>query len=253
MTINLWIAIPVYNESKALYPLLKRLLALGVENEFNVIFCDNGSTDDSLYMIESFISTYKTQWVIVEEPQKGTGAAADTAIREAIDLGATHVARTDADCLPDYNWIRVIKQHFLESDLLLLTGKITARMDDTKISQKDAKKFNQVVPVAAWFGKLRPLNKSKEYKGPYVMTAGCNVAIESGLYLKSGGFPRTKIEDVHEDHILINRVRKITDKYAYVKDMHVEVSARRIEKWGIVNTLKWYANHSYKPEITDIR
>ena len=85
------------------------------------------------------------------------------------------------------------------------------------------------------------------------MTAGCNLAIESDLYLECGGFPRTKIEDVHEDHVLINRVRVITSDYKYLKSMHVEVSARRIDKWGIINTLKWYANHSYKPEVIDIR
>lgn len=253
MTINLWVVIPVFNEVKALPATLMRLYEMSRASTFNVVLCDNNSTDASKEVIENFIQRHSLNWIVVTETEKGTGAAADTAIRAAITEGATHIARTDADCLPAYNWIQVITNQFESTSLRMIAGRITARMDDTNITVKDAKKFNLVVPVAAWFGKIRPLNKGKQFKGSYMMTAGCNLAIESSLYLESGGFPRTKIEDVHEDHVLINRVRVITSDYKYLRSMHVEVSARRIDKWGIINTLKWYANHSYKPEVIDIR
>ena len=253
MTINLWVTIPVFNEIKALPKTLNRLYELNKTSTFNVVLCDNNSTDGSKELIETFISANSLNWLVVVEKEKGTGAAADTAIRSAIKVGATHIARTDADCLPAYNWIQVITEQFENTSLRMIAGRITARMDDTNITVKDANKFNRVVPIAAWFGKIRPLNKGKQFKGSYMMTAGCNLAIESDLYLECGGFPRTKIEDVHEDHVLINRVRVITSDYKYLKSMHVEVSARRIDKWGIINTLKWYANHSYKPEVIDIR
>jgi glycosyltransferase involved in cell wall biosynthesis len=250
---NLWIAIPVFNEEKSLPGLLNRLHELSRQDKFQVAFCDNGSTDDSPNIITHFIYQHSLDWHIVTESQKGTGAAADTAIRFAISKGATHVARTDADCLPDYTWVKTIKHHFTSSSLRMIAGRITARLDDTNISQKKAKLFDSLVPLAASFGKIRPLNQGKEFHGPYVMTAGCNVAIEAKLYEECGGFPRTKIEDVHEDHMLINAVRRVTGEYAYLKDVHVAVSARRIAEWGIINTLKWYANHSYKPEVVDIR
>lgn len=253
MTINLWVTIPVFNEIKSLPKTLARLHEISSTDSFNVVFCNNASTDGSKQLIETFISENSLRWLVVEEMEKGTGAAADTAIKSAIQAGATHIARTDADCLPAYNWIQVIKENFENTTLRMIAGRITARMDDTNITIHDARKFNLVVPVAAWFGKIRPLNKGRQFKGSYMMTAGCNLAIESSLYLESGGFPRTKIEDVHEDHVLINRVRVITSDYKYLKAMHVEVSARRIDKWGIINTLKWYANHSYKPEVIDIR
>lgn len=253
MSINLWVAIPVFNETKALLTTLDRLHKISKTSDFNVAFCDNNSTDDSKEILESFIRNNSLNWIIVEEKEKGTGAAADTAIRAAINAGATHVARTDADCLPAYNWIEVITETFENTSLRMIAGRITARMDDTNITVKDANKFNRVVPLAAWFGKIRPLNRGKQFKAGYMMTAGCNLAIEASLYLECGGFPRTKIEDVHEDHVLINRVRVVTSDYKYLKSMHVEVSARRIDKWGIINTLKWYANHSYRPEVIDIR
>lgn len=250
---NLWVAIPMFNERKILLGLLERLKEIHKFEDFNVVFCDNNSTDSSRVFVETYAIEYDLPWVVVDETEKGTGAAADTAIRSAIERGATHVARTDADCLPDLLWISKIKTVFEQTNLLMISGSITARKDDTTITNNQAKLFNHLVPLAAWFGRWRPLNRGKQFKGPYVMTAGCNMAIEASLYEQSGGFPRTSIEDVHEDHMLVNAVRTITSHYKYVPEVHVEVSARRIATWGVINTLKWYANHSYKPEVVDIR
>lgn len=250
---NLWIAIPVFNEEKVITGLLEKMKTLSNKDAFNVVFCDNQSTDGTRRILHQFILDHKLSWRVIEEQQKGTGAAADTAIRYAITQGATHVARTDADCLPADNWVERLQEIFATTSMKMVAGKITARLDDVKISSHQAKIFNAVVPLAAWFGKHRPLNKGAEYQGPYVMTAGCNMAITAELYIQVGGFPRTKIEDVHEDHMLVNAVRKVTSSYCYDKSVHVQVSARRIAEWGIIRTLKWYANHSYKPEIVDIR
>jgi glycosyltransferase involved in cell wall biosynthesis len=250
---NFWIAVPLYNERWTLPALLTRLRMMSELEEFRVVFCDNNSTDSSYAILNTFIEEYELDWVVVQEEQKGTGAAADTAIREAIRLGATHIARTDADCLPAMDWVTVLKNLFATTSLKLIAGRITARMDDTNITQKQADFFDKVVPFAAGFGRLRPTNHGKQFKGPYIMTAGCNMAIEAGLYEEIGGFTRTKIEDVHEDHMLVNAVRRVTSDYKYVKEAHVEVSARRIAEWGTFNTLRWYANHSYRPDVIDIR
>ena len=112
MTINLWVTIPVFNEIKALPKTLNRLYELNKTSTFNVVLCDNNSTDGSKELIETFISANSLNWLVVTEKEKGTGAAADTAIRSAIKAGATHIARTDADCLPAYNWIQVITEQF---------------------------------------------------------------------------------------------------------------------------------------------
>ena len=250
---NFWIAVPLYNEEATLPALLERLAVISEKEDFNVVFCNNNSTDNSPTVLHEFIKKSNKSWIVIDELQKGTGAAADTAIREAIRRGATHVARTDADCLPALDWVTVMKNIFSTTSLRLISGRITARMDDTNITQKQANFFDKVVPFAAGFGKFRPINQGKHFKGPYVMTAGCNMAIEATLYEECGGFTRTKIEDVHEDHMLVNAVRRVTSEYKYLKEVHVEVSARRIAEWGTINTLRWYANHSYKPEVVDIR
>jgi glycosyltransferase involved in cell wall biosynthesis len=251
--INLCVIVPVFNEQTALRPLLYRLLRQSDRN-FAVIFVNNNSTDRTEAVLEDFIAIHGlVDWKVVQEPVKGTGAAADTGVRVAVVDRATHVARTDADCLPNYNWVAEIKKTFASSDLELIAGKITVRADDVDLRFGERTIFNQAVRFAGLFGKFRPLNRSPEYKGPYVMAAGCNIAFTTNLYERAGGFPRTKIENVHEDRALVNNVRKITDRYKYVPKVHVQMSARRATHWGLINTLKWYKDHSFKPEEVDLR
>ena len=107
--------------------------------------------------------------------------------------------------------------------------------------------------LAEAFGRVRPGNRSPEYLGPYMMAAGCNVGITAELYLAAGGFPRTRIEDVHEDRALVNAVRRLTRDYARRRDVVVQGSSRRVQAWGLRNTLLWYKDHAYRPEHVDIR
>jgi hypothetical protein len=109
------------------------------------------------------------------------------------------------------------------------------------------------VELAEAFGRVRSGNRDPAYRGPYMMAAGCNVAITAELYLAAGGFPRTAIEDLHEDRALVNAVRRLTADYARRRDVVVQGSSRRVRAWGLRNTLLWYKDHAYRPELVDIR
>ncbi|MBW0121323.1 glycosyltransferase family 2 protein, partial [Pseudonocardia sp. KRD-176] len=78
-------------------------------------------------------------------------------------------------------------------------------------------------------------------------------AITAELYERAGGFPRTRIQDVHEDRALVNAVRPLTARYGARRDVVVRGSSRRVRAWGLVRTLGWYADHRYRPEHVDIR
>jgi hypothetical protein len=109
------------------------------------------------------------------------------------------------------------------------------------------------VHLAEAFGRIRPGNRGDGYLGPYLMAAGCNVGITAELYLASGGFPRTAIEELHEDRALVNAVRRITRDYGRRADVVVYGSSRRVRAWGLRRTLLWYKDHAYKPQMVDIR
>lgn len=248
---SLTVVVPVFNEAAGILPTLEALSAQ-VDRDFDVVFVDNGSTDASADVIRDYAqSRGEHRWRLIEESQKGTGAAADTGMRAAIAAGATLLARTDADCLPRADWTASIRRAFGQG-IDLVGGELVPRHDEG-LSLRRRILLRAAVELAEAFGRVRPGNRSPEYRGPYMMAAGCNVAITAALYEAAGGFPRTAIEDLHEDRALVNAVRRLTDRYARRRDVVVFGSSRRVNAWGLKNTLLWYKDHAYRPAHVDIR
>jgi glycosyltransferase involved in cell wall biosynthesis len=246
--VNLWVVVPAFNEATGVGATM-RALAGQRDGDVSVVVVDNGSTDGTATAVRAASEGLRLH--LVEETQKGTGAAADTGMRFAIAHGATHLARTDADCLPLPNWTARIRAAFADG-LDLVAGLILARPDEgIPLAQRLV--LSAAVEVAAAFGKVRPGNRGPQYLGPYVMAPGCNLAITAALYEAAGGFPRTAIEDVHEDRALVNAVRQLTTHYGLRRDVRVQGSARRVRAWGLARTLAWYADHRYRPAVVDIR
>jgi glycosyltransferase involved in cell wall biosynthesis len=246
---NLWVVIPAYNEERSIGATLRRLTEQ-TDTGFTLVIVDNVCTDGTAAVVRAHEGTLDLH--LIEEPEKGTGAAADTGIRYAIAHGATHIARTDADCLPATDWIRGVRRAF-DDGLRMVSGPLRPRTDEFPLKWWERRLLPAVVAFAASFGRFRPGNQDPAYVGPYVMMPGCNVAITAELYELSGGFPRTRIEEVHEDRALVNRVRKLTRAYGLRRDMVVYGSVRRLRAYGLVGTLGWYADHRYTPDVVDIR
>lgn len=247
--------VPAYNEAAGIWPTLWTL-AHQQHRDFDLIVVDNNSSDATAQVVTRAIERWSGRdgrgtWRLVAEPQKGTGAAADTGMRAAIAAGATLLARTDADCLPHPDWTARIRSAF--SRHRLIAGRILPRTDDCDLSGFATFLLTAAVDVASLYGRFRPSNQDPAYLGPYLMTPGANMAITAELYEAAGGFPRSRIEELHEDRVLVNAVRRLTANYATYPDIIVRASARRAQAWGLVRTLGWYADHRYLPADVDVR
>jgi glycosyltransferase involved in cell wall biosynthesis len=243
--VDLWVVVPAYNEERGIAATL-RALAAQQDQDFTLVVVDNASTDRTASVVRSAGVT------VIDEPQKGTGAAADTGMRHAIAHGATHLARTDADCLPAPDWTAAVRRGFA-AGLELIGGRLRPRTDEFALRWWERRLLPSVVEGAATFGRFRPGNRDPAYRGPYVMCPGCNLAITAALYEASGGFPRTAIEEVHEDRALVNRVRRVTSAYGRRNDVLVLGSVRRLRAYGLRDTLAWYADHRVRPPVVDVR
>ncbi len=248
---SLAVVVPVYNEAAGIHATLEALAGQH-DGDFEAFFVDNASTDDSARLIRDFVAARGLAWHVVTEQQKGTGAAADTGMRAAIAAGATLLARTDADCIPRADWTAAIRRALTTGGLELVGGELVPRTDEG-LPRHTRVLLRSAVHLAEAFGRVRSGNRDAAYLGPYMMAAGCNVGITAELYEAAGGFPRTAIEDLHEDRALVNAVRRITGRYARRGDVVVYGSSRRVRAWGLRNTLLWYKDHAYRPEHVDIR
>jgi glycosyltransferase involved in cell wall biosynthesis len=250
---RLWVVVPAFDEERSL-PGTLRALAGQRDREFTLVVVDNGSRDGTADVVREFAAGHPDFDVrLIGEPQKGTGAAADTGMRFAIGEGAELLARTDADCVPGAGWTAAVRAALTDGGLQLVTGRLRPRRDEFRLRAWERWLLPAVVSTAATFGRFRPGNRDPEYRGRYLMCPGCNLGITAELYERCGGFPRTAIEDEHEDRALVNRVRRVEARYGLSRAMVVHGSVRRLRAYGLVGTLRWYADHGIRPAEVDIR
>jgi glycosyltransferase involved in cell wall biosynthesis len=247
---KLAICIPCYNESNYIAKTLQSI-SLQEDRDFKVFVCDNGSTDTTASIAATTASTLGLDLEVVHEGEKGTGSASDTAFRTAISQGFDLIARTDADAIVDRLWTKGIRKHFRKHPHGMASG-ITVPIAD-ELTRGRYLVLRAASLLAATFGLLRPSNYGAGRRGRYVMTNGNNLAIDRQSYLSAGGFRKSKIEELHEDRALVNDLRSRGGKVYRVRSMRVQVSARRINAWGLANSLKWYASHSFQGNEIDIR
>lgn len=112
---KLSILLPIYNEARTLDGLIKRLLALDVENE--IIAVDDCSRDDSVAILEKFAS--EKFCVVRHELNRGKGAAVRTALAHAT---GDYVIIQDADNELDPNDIPRLLEPIKRGDSQVVYG-----------------------------------------------------------------------------------------------------------------------------------
>jgi glycosyltransferase involved in cell wall biosynthesis len=243
------VVVPCYNEAAGITATLEALAAQ-TDRDFTLVVVDNGSTDGSDAVVRAFAARAPFPVEIIREPQKGTGAASDTGFRYAITRGASWIARTDADCLPHPCWVQELKRALVDDGLLFVAGRIRPRRDEA-LTWRERLVVPLLIAVAERYGRL--VRRGSQFRYPYFMAAGNNLAIAAELYTAVGGFPRTAIEHAHEDRVLSERVRLVTDRAARRPQIVVYNSVRRVRAYGFMNVLRWYRNHGYQPAVVDVR
>ncbi len=252
ITIDLWVVVPFYNEAALILDTLEAL-SRQTDGEFKLVLVDNISTDNSPELVRAFMRTHPLQAVtLITEPQKGTGAASDTGFRYAINHGATHIARTDADAMPQADWVAIIKQHFY-SGARIVGGKLKPRRDESSFRWIDG----QVLPILIRISEIAPyyIHHRPSHKYRLFMIPGLNMAIESSLYLEVGGFGRTSIDDTDEDLVLHMKVCDVIEpsQAHFAKDMVVFGSIRKVKAFGYVGIMLWYWDRKFRPKTVDVR
>lgn len=248
---TLFVVVPYFDEERWL-PATLAALAAQSDTRFTLVLVDNASRDRSAAIAREFAHTSPIASVeCISEPQKGTGAAADTGFRHAITRGAQWIARTDADCLPDRDWVRNIKRAFTESELEFIAGAVRPRADEAPLSWIDRVALPAAHALIANYGRFT--RRGPQYRYESILVVGNNLAITAQLYEASGGFPRTRIEQGPNDRPLAEAVRQLTTRAALREDVVVYNSLRRLRAFGYLNTLRWYRNRGYVPALVDIR
>ncbi|MFC8717930.1 glycosyltransferase family A protein [Kitasatospora sp. NPDC057198] len=246
-TTELWVVVPAYQEAARIDGALHALAAQH-DRDFTLLVVDNGSTDTTADQVLAFARTAPFPVHLITEPEKGVGCAVDTGFRHAIAHGATLLARTDADCLPEPGWAGAARTAMHASGGLVC-GRVTARRDEHGPAGRAV--FRVLVALGALFGRIRPAHRRRHgYLTPYRMHAGNNMAVTAALYLATEGMPRRPSPT---DRDFINRVRRHTTAIVHRPDMVVQNSTRRIRAYGLRGTARWYLERGAGARDVDVR
>ena len=248
---ELWVVVPAYDEAAGIGATLDALARLAEP----VVACvvDNDSRDGTAHVVRRWAAGNPglPLW-LVEEPEKGTGAAADTGMRFAIARGARLLARTDADCVPDPAWATRLRSA-LDGGLDLVVGRIVPRLDGPPVRRWEPRLIDVLTSLGELVGRVRPSNRNPAYRTRFRICIGGCLGIRASVYEAAGGFPRSRIEEIHEDRALMNRVRRVTPRIGTDRQALVAADIRRLRAYGLVGILRWYLDHGGGNGVVDVR
>jgi glycosyltransferase involved in cell wall biosynthesis len=238
----LWVVVPAFNEAGSIGATLDALAAQ-TDLDFTLVVVDNGSTDGTAGVVRRFAAPFPV--TVLAESRRGPGAAADTGFRYAIARGAVLLARTDADCLPAPDWVATAKA-ILAAGAEMACGRSVPRRDEAP-SLAERHLFPAAVRLAGLYGRYRRDHRRPEYRTPYVLCHGHNLALTAEVYERCGGATGTPLSAGAEDIELLNRARRHSDRIVRSEKLVVYHSLRRLRAWGARRTLLWHWDRRYRP------
>lgn len=144
------IVIPAYNEEVGIKSGLDRIIELGLHKKYEVIYIDDGSTDDTVNIIKQYpVKLYK------HHVNKGYGAALKTGIRKAI---SDKIVILDSDGQHDPSQIEMIIGMLDEYDMVI--GERTTDSFQVKNRQSGKK-------IIRWIGEYLAEQKLPDYNSGF--------------------------------------------------------------------------------------
>lgn len=234
------IIIAFRNESKHLQPLLKSISALNYPNHlFEIIFINDHSDDDSVEIIERFISKLKKttntlapQIVIL---QNGFNRLAPK--KEAITLGiskARHpwIVCTDADCVLPKSWLKTFDAFIQKKDSDFIAAPVIYRKENKFLNHFQIMDFLSLqTATGGGFGLSRPF-----------LCNGANLVYKKSLFNKLNGFDGNHTIASGDDIFLLEKAIDCEDiRMHYLKCKHscVETYAQNSLKDLIAQRKRW--------------
>lgn len=246
MTYETATVIPAFNEEKQIGRTLIHLSlsARPPQALIPVVVVDNGSTDNTRQVIEDSRILQGLDIHVVSEPEKGTGSAADSGFRYAIEeLQAQYIGRIDADTRPMPFWFAAFHaRHKSDPKAHLLTGPVW-RGYDVPDRARDIYLQNSVVPIARTATRVI---RALKYRSPSFLkfAPGYNMSTTREAYLETGGFPRSGILEKDEDVAYNALIAQVYGRKAvkFERGMEVFVSPRRLRNMGYTRAALHYAS-----------
>lgn len=205
------IIIPFRNESENILNCLNSIINQDYPKEqYEIIFIDDSSTDDSL---KKLISAAKPSNVFIY-------SMADSNIKKAFKKKAVSyginkskgeiIATTDADCIHGKNWLRKLVRQF-DSQTALISGPVMFVPDEKIFSKIQSLEFAGLILVGAGLIGI----------GKPTICNGANLAFRRSVFIELDGYSSHQHLSSGEDELLMQKIaskNKYKIKFCWDKD-----------------------------------
>ncbi len=178
----------VYNEEKYIGRLIESLL-LQTQVPDEIVFVDDGSTDSTAAVIESFTKKNPTMRLLRNSNQ-GPAASRNTAWRAA---QADIVIFTDGDCVPNKDWIEKLLTGLTSEDIAAAAGTYSTLNENNVLARF-------VGHEIAW--------RYRNVRGPVDAHGAYNLAVRKKVLEEMGGFEESYKAPSGEDWDLTYRISR---------------------------------------------
>ncbi len=207
------IIVPAYNAATTVGECIQACLDQ-THASTEVIVIDDGSTDDTAAVAQSFPISY------IHQENRGPAAARNHGARIAF---GKIVAFTDADCVPDPDWIESLLRGF-EEGTVAVGGTYGIRNESSLL----ARLIHEEIVL-----RHRNFNDTVDFLGSF------NVAYEKEAFEKAGGFDESFPIASAEDNDLAYRLQDAGGELRFTSDARV-AHYHPTKLWPYLRTQLWH-------------
>jgi len=236
------IIIPFRNEVKNLPELLDSLLKLNYPSEqFEVIFVDDESEDDSVELVENN-STSKFQYSILKNVRNSNSPKKDAITLAVSKAKYDWIVTTDADCVLPTNWLEVFHSFIIKKQSLFIAAPVGLNTQKSLITYYQL--FDllslQTVTIGS-FGAKSPL-----------LCNGANLCYKKSVFKDVDGYKGNNHIASGDDIFLLEKIKKMfPNKIHYLKAKEVIVKTKTEKNWFqlIVQRIRWASKTSTQENV----
>jgi glycosyltransferase involved in cell wall biosynthesis len=217
------VILPCYNAEATIERQLEALAAQSWSDEWEVVICNNRSTDTSMEIAKGYRGRIKNLSIVDAGEKQGTAYALNAGTRRA---DGEALLFCDADDVVGSSWLAAM------GEALLIYDFVACRTDTTRL--------NGHLPKRHGYGNPQKNNIQKLWYSPYLYHAGCGtMGIKRSIHMSIGGFDETIPHLFDTDYCIRVQMKKNVQLH-YIPDAVLHIGYRQT----VYRTYKQSYNYS---------
>jgi len=213
------VILPIRNESENIIQCLKKISSQNYPSDlFEIIVVDDSSTDNTVLLVNNFISINHSIKISLLELSKFNTRSKKQAITQAMHISKGDIIiTTDADCTMSPDWIRSLVEYYETYKPAMIVGPVCFNNEINIFQKMQSLEFLSLIGSGA----------ASVCLGIPAMCNGANLVYEKEAFINVGGFDTNNKYVSGDDIFLMHKIKKsLKGKIAFIKNYNALVQTK---------------------------